>query len=328
MKKITLVLSVLMLCVIVNAQQQVATLVHNGNVRIFYGANGFVEAHNAAVSGDAINLSAGVFESCNITKNITLRGAGWKGAESTIIDGEVYLEVPSRDTVSRLYIEGIYFDDYLHVDSALNASSIMRCFIEHLEMSNDFGTMANCVMSNVDFTFRRTVSATFVNCVLCEMYMTFSHDINVINSICTPYNHGYSRPLYGRYDNCIFVDSYGNTIMHSSATANNCVYCGSSTTFFNSVYGSNNVSVGSSLDALFEDPSNITTSFNENASFVLTQTAKTQYLGDDGTEVGIYGGLVPFSEQPSFPRITKMQVGKKTTADGKLSVDIEVTSAE
>lgn len=87
--------------------------------------------------------------------------------------------------------------------------------------------------------------------------------------------------------------------------------------------------MASLLGSLFDDSSNISiTAFNENASFVLTQTAKTQYLGNDGTEVGIYGGLVPFSEYPSFPRIISMSVGKKATSDGKLNVDIEVSSDE
>lgn len=87
--------------------------------------------------------------------------------------------------------------------------------------------------------------------------------------------------------------------------------------------------MGSSLGSLFDDSSNMSiTSFNENTSFVLTQTAKIQYLGNDGTEVGICGGLVPFSEHPSFPRIINMNVGKKANSDGKLNVDIEVTSDE
>lgn len=60
----------------------------------------------------------------------------------------------------------------------------------------------------------------------------------------------------------------------------------------------------------------------------LTDEAKAAYLGTDGTPVGMYGGPVPFSGLTSYPRITKMNVASKTTADGKLSVDIEVGVAE
>ena len=327
MKKITLVLSALMLCAVINAQQFVATLVHEGNVRIFYGANGFVEAHNAAVSGDVINLSAGLFNSCDITKNITLRGAGWKGAESTTINGYVRLRIPSNDTVSRLYIEGIYFGSYLYVDSVLNAPSIVRCRIDYLNVHNTFnGSIVNCVVDgcgNRNISSSKPANITFVNSILYGFVTNYGFE--VINSVVI--NNSYYS--HANFTNCIFYNSTSGYYPENTCSAHNCVYCGSYPYFFNYAYGTGNVSVGSSLGSLFEDPSNISIAgFNENTSFVLTQTAKTQYLGDDGTEVGIYGGFVPFSEQPSFPRITKMQVGKKTTADGKLSVDIEVTSAE
>ena len=49
--------------------------------------------------------------------------------------------------------------------------------------------------------------------------------------------------------------------------------------------------------------------------------------GTDGTEVGIYGGSLPYDPTPTNPQITKFNVAAKSTADGKLSVDIEVNSA-
>ena len=49
----------------------IATLNHDGNVSVFYGAHAFREAHSAAVHGDAITLSSGTFVSVDITKNIT-----------------------------------------------------------------------------------------------------------------------------------------------------------------------------------------------------------------------------------------------------------------
>lgn len=60
----------------------------------------------------------------------------------------------------------------------------------------------------------------------------------------------------------------------------------------------------------------------------LTDAAKTKYLGSDGTQIGIYGGSIPFDPRPSNPQITKLNVASKSTADGKLSVDIEVKAAE
>ena len=54
----------------------VATLTHGDNISIYYGVNALREAHEAATSGDIINLSGGAFPAVDITKGITLRGAG------------------------------------------------------------------------------------------------------------------------------------------------------------------------------------------------------------------------------------------------------------
>ena len=62
--------------------------------------------------------------------------------------------------------------------------------------------------------------------------------------------------------------------------------------------------------------------------FTLTDEAAAKYLGNDGTQVGIYGGSLPYDENPTIPQITKCNVASKSTADGKLSVDIEVKAAE
>lgn len=322
MKKITLVLSALMLCVMMNAQQQVATLVHNGNVRIFYGANAFVDAHNEAVSGDAINLSSGVFNYCNITKNITLRGAGWSGSESTVIGGAIHVRIPSRDTVSNLYIEEIYFSGSVYIDSTLRSPYITKSRLDQLTFYKSFnGSIINCVIEGGTASSTLNANAIFVNSILKN---TFS-DCTAVNCVFL------NAPSFSnRFNNCIFVNTTNSSSsIGSSNVAYNCVCCGYSTsTFFKHCTGSNNVNVGTSLSALFQNPSTIGTSYTDSTSFELTEAAKTQYLGDDGTEVGVYGGMMPFTTEPSFPRITRMNVGKKATPEGKLNVDIEVSSDE
>ena len=66
----------------------------------------------------------------------------------------------------------------------------------------------------------------------------------------------------------------------------------------------------------------------DDQQFELTDEAKTTFLGTDGTEVGMYGGVLPYNSTPSYPQITKVNVANKTTADGKLSVEIEVSATE
>ena len=66
--------------------------------------------------------------------------------------------------------------------------------------------------------------------------------------------------------------------------------------------------------------------YADNVTFELTDAAKQKYKGTDGTEVGMYGGSFPFDPTTSNPRITRCVVAPKSTADGKLSIDIEVSN--
>ena len=57
-------------------------------------------------------------------------------------------------------------------------------------------------------------------------------------------------------------------------------------------------------------------------------TENSPCAGIDGTPVGKFGGMIPYNMTPSYPQITKMNVAAKTTADGKLSVEIGVSAAQ
>lgn len=58
-------------------------------------------------------------------------------------------------------------------------------------------------------------------------------------------------------------------------------------------------------------------------TFELTETAAATYLGDDGTQVGIYGGTNPFNPTPSNPKVKKFTVNSTTVGD-QLKVKINV----
>ena len=64
--------------------------------------------------------------------------------------------------------------------------------------------------------------------------------------------------------------------------------------------------------------------YTNDRTYELTAEAARQYLGDDGTQVGIYGGDTPFTDVPTNPQITSRQIATKTDNDGKLSVKITV----
>ncbi len=326
MKKLFLVLTVLLCCATSYAQQHVATLAHNGNVSIFYGVDAFKDAYNAAVSGDVICLSVGYFNRVEeIKKSITLRGSGCRGGQSTVIGNDIYVRIPSNETSTPLKIEGIKFTGRLYIDCVMQNPLFANCYLNALDFHNVFnGTVSNCFMNYLDGNNQSTIwNANFVNCVVSEIgderNMNF---VNCLLAYC-------SRCNGSVFTNCIMRRNYYDEQLDYTATANNCVYIGDRNDYFNNCVGSNNTIV-SSADSIFVN--NVIRDswyFNvaDTVSFELTPAAQTQYLGTDGTQVGIYGGMNPYTGLFSYPVINRMQVANKSTDDGQLNVEVEVTPA-
>lgn len=69
-------------------------------------------------------------------------------------------------------------------------------------------------------------------------------------------------------------------------------------------------------------------SYGEGIDFQLVDSVASTCLGTDGTQVGIYGGIMPFDPSVRNPLIKKCNVAQRSTADGKLAVDIEIVSED
>ena len=100
MKKIFLSLLLLLASTgaIIAQSSMLATLSHEGEITVFYGSDALKDAHAVAQHGDAITLSSGSFNAVDITKAITLRGAGMaidtlKNTYPTIINGSFNIMV-------------------------------------------------------------------------------------------------------------------------------------------------------------------------------------------------------------------------------------------
>lgn len=116
MKKLIVSLFVLLCTTMSFAQTSLlATLSHEGSISTYYGSSALKEALEKATDGDAITLSAGQFQAANITKNVTLRGAGMSvrtdsiySHEATIVQGAFEI-APTDSTTGRIIVEGVYF---------------------------------------------------------------------------------------------------------------------------------------------------------------------------------------------------------------------------
>jgi hypothetical protein len=306
------------------AQTQTATLQHAGNISAFTGPNAFAQAHSAAADGDTITLSSGNFDGCDITKAITLHGAGCVsdtlGIMPTQISGNVDNYI-SNDSMF-MTIEGIAFSSMSYIN--IKHAKFIRCnissFVTHnlsWESMEDV-QFINCLVDNISVR-SGTNSVFFINCVVNNLYNTnLSNNavlaFNSIINIRLAGNSSHNMHLY----NCIL----GNAHKINGTRAYNCIQVGS--TFPSSVQTVDCMTVSSYSD-VFE---NWDGNFSFDADFSLKEEIATGFLGTDGTEVGIFGGMMPYNPRPSYLISYRCTVASRTTVDGKLSVDVEVVTGD
>lgn len=317
----------------------IATLNHEGTISTFYGASALRDAHEAAASGDVITLSSGSFVSTDITKGITLRGAGMDidtltGAEPTIITGDFNINLADTET-NRLTIEGIYHNHSISYKGTLtNAMFLKSRFYQISGYSSS--TMKNasfihCKIAN-NLELRINSSASCINCAIEDpvSYDPNTSNFEFQNCVIKLNDSGNSSIKSSSLKNClIYINSNYNEAINGSNTVYNCLGFNQNSynPMFKEIPNSTNTYI-SDITTIFKTYTGQSMQKLDGENFELTDEAKTKYLGTDGTEVGIHGGILPFDRTPSNPQITKCNVASKSTADGKLSVDIEVKAAE
>ena len=64
--------------------------------------------------------------------------------------------------------------------------------------------------------------------------------------------------------------------------------------------------------------------YSDGMSMALNDAIATTILGDDSTQVGIYGGQYPWDDKVSNPLIGHFSAARRTNTQGNLEVNIEV----
>lgn len=352
MKKIFFLTLLAVLTIVGKSHAQehlVATLDHEGIVSVFTGEDAFVKANEAANDGDVITLSQGNFKAgTKITKAISLYGAGISPYDkSTRFTDTLAIEIPSNaDT--KLVVEGINFSDiytyglsnatfrkcianfYLYaIEGRSNKIDFIHCLIGYLRNSAGSATLINCFVSNLCYTkyYENTTDCKYIcnNCHLGLLSYVYNNTSGIAcNSVFT---------------NCVLYvkDNMGESGVKDNISMYSCLITGP--TSHNG--RSNDIeedcrNIITEKSSLYFDksPSNVFQhdmgdfyfdySFEYDLSnYQLTDNAKSAYLGNDGTEVGIFGGAMPYNPTPSVPRIKSFRMDAKPS-EGILKADVEV----
>ena len=354
MKHFIFLFVALLCCVSATAQITfVATLQHEGTTTQYYGQDALTSAYNAATDGDVITLSDGTFtwSAGDFNKSITLRGAGNITQDKrTIVVNDFTLV--TRNKEMKTQFEGIYFNNTIVIcneDSTYEKGKIefVKCRLKYISCiasekaskNSPKVNIYNCVIDgNIAFhsplvypkynilnSYINEISAvtnlginvtTFKNCVIRMAGDTYYAE-----------NRYWYKTDYLNFYNCILVCN-GNWLPKTT-TVYNCLGVTDyddhnyyvDNLFEKLVSSQNNMKAPGNKPSIFKT---YTAGCGTGENFELTDEAKTEYLGDDGTQVGMQGGILPFNTTVSYPIITNFKADVSTTKEGKLNIEVEV----
>lgn len=300
------------------AQTQVATLQHGEDFSAFYGVNAFIEAHEAAVDGDVITLSSGNFNSTDITKAITLHGAGiynenLTNITPTYLSGNVNINILNEDLF--LYVEGIYFHNWIYVIGILNHARFTKCRFDYINATGEYGMddveFNNCYMISEHWIRSVNYNVRFNNCIIDNL-LAGGTSIHMYNCIvfCHDVNHLYAyNSIIWKWtspsDNCYFYNCIGiNSGAFGAGHTSNCI-----TSTFEEVFNIFNGDFAS--HPYYMD-------------YTLTDAIISNFQGNDGSQVGVFGGAMPYNPRPSYLILNNTTVAGQSDVNGNLNVNIEI----
>lgn len=316
MKRTLLLICTLLCANVLFAQEQLAALKHNDSISVYYGQNAFVEAYNAAANGDIITLSDGIFSAPDrVQKGITVRGNRAVVDTARKSTGTYFMEnfsVYQLGDSLQFSAEGIYFNHLITTYS--NDIKLTRCAVNGI--TNAYGAqMTNCIiLSSADGSSSR--HNTFINCVVKDL-----PNYSICNN-CILTGKTYSTAdggLTSQYNNCILINSTtGSDTINLYQIANNSILCRWDT--IPNYASTGNVSMN--ISDVFENWDGATFTLDPETYKLKTSVSDT-IVGLDGSEVGIFGGVIPFDWTPTYSVIKRLDVPNTPDENGMLNIDVE-----
>jgi hypothetical protein len=252
----------------------------------------------------------------------------------TEINGSVTINIPDETNGYSLVME------YLYLKNLQNQSrNLINPIFRHMRVENftlgvystyDNGNMSGAFLANmlIEGLLKdnsvRTCSFTVINSLINRItYSSQAKQCNFINSVIfARVSSEFQYMRYISFKNCIFFNSTG--VLDNTNSCDHClaiVEDGANDVLANMLGTNWTVNNMNEIFVSIEVPSN-------EDYYRLTPTAAQNYLGTDGTQVGIWGGPMPWTTTAENPTITRCQVAGRSTADGKLSVEIEVSGIQ
>ncbi len=234
------------------------------------------------------------FEGFELDNSIILSGTNSSNSSFIRLKCSGFLLSGAND----IYIDGSIFQ-------YITGSSSYGSNVCGIQSSNVF--FRNCIMQNVE----KIVYSNFKNCIFLGANGSWQY-IKIANST---------------FSNCFFkglfaVDWYFQSICFAllGNSSNNCLW----TSGIN-IPGQNNY-MTTQPDTVLVNTGGNGSWFDYSYNYHLKPNSPYLTAGDDGTQIGIYGGISPYKEGavPSNPHIYFKQVQAQTNSNGQLQIQFKV----
>ena len=278
-----------------------AILHHDKKPTAIYDADKLSDALNAAVTGDTIYLSAGMYPTFTLDKAITIKGAG----TNTKISNGGTIDIPGNPTLTSSLLEAVEVNGAITVKSDMTNFLIKMVKTTDLQFANQLNTNALVDRCHLDkFTITSAMTDFYVRNSYIWNLTSTSLKFNKCNFINCRIQGDWNKAA-GRFINCELRRTGDNTSIKSSILSYSLVY-----SYYNSVHPS------SYQEKVY---------FDANRDWFSVDDRLTKgYICKDGTVVGVEGGKTPYSLTPSGPKETSSTV-KVSDSEKKLNVSITVS---
>ena len=282
-----------------------AILHHDKKPTAIYDADKLSDALNAAVAGDTIYLSAGMYPTFTLDKAITIKGAG----TNTKISNGVNINISGSPTLNAALLEAVEVNGAVSVASDLTNFLIKMVKTTDLQFANNLNTpnalVDRCYLDK--FTITSAMTDFYVRNSNIWNLTSTSLKFNKCNFINCRIQGDWNKAA-GRFINCE-LSRIGNDYLtiKSSILSYSLVY---------SYYNYLGVDPSSYQEKVY---------FDAKEGWLSVDDRRNKgYICKDGSVVGVEGGKTPYTLTPSGPKETSSTV-KVSDSDKKLNVTITVS---
>ncbi|MCR4663871.1 MAG: hypothetical protein K5660_00715 [Paludibacteraceae bacterium] len=280
-------------------ESQTALLQDGDNVQVFHGAGALSSAYDAATAGSTITLSEGFFNNPgDLTKAVSIIGSG---SDKTTINSGLFYWAEESTPMQDVILEGVRLNGDIQIRN-ISGFTVAKCRFGVFRLRE--GTIEN-------ITIRQSQFATLAGSV-------YVLNMAVLNSILTSRMDYSNENTALLFDHCVIMPS-SNCWEHQKAVYQNCIASAGCNTNFGAgstvkycicQFGDANTYIkegnwfGVDPTDLFSDAEGF--AYSDDRTYTLTNPE--MYVGSDGTEVGLYGGLYPWDMTPSTPVVKNLSL--------------------